>query len=111
MIQEAMRRKGYNQQRLAKEAGTTSPWINMIVRRGKAPGAKMLLKIADVLGMDKRKLVRQAHRERAYVQWEPYLGPPERDDPEREKQGFLPVMGTARAGAAAMSVSGKGGGQ
>lgn len=109
MIQEAMRRKGYNQQRLAREAGTTSPWINMIVRRGKAPGAKILLKIADVLGMDKRKLVRRAHRERAYDQWKPYLGPPERDDPAREKQGFLPVIGTARAGAAALSVSGKGG--
>ena len=109
MIREAMRRKGYNQQRLAREARTTSPWINMIVRRGKAPGAKMLLKIADVLGMDRRKLVRQAHRERAYVQWEPYLGPPDRDDPEREKRGSIPVIGTARAGGAALSVSGKAG--
>lgn len=105
MIEAAMRRKGYNQQRLARETGATPPWINMIVRRGKAPGPKILLKIADALGMNKRKLVRQAHRERAYDQWKPYLGKPSPEDQAREREGRLPVLGTARAGAAAISVS------
>ena len=73
MLEDAMRQKGFTQQRLAEEAGFTAPWINMILRRAKAPGPEALLRLADVLGLDRGRLVRQAHYERAYEPWKPYL--------------------------------------
>jgi transcriptional regulator with XRE-family HTH domain len=109
MLEEAMQRKGLSQQRLAKETGFTAPWINMILRRAKAPGPEALLKLADVLGLDRRTLVRQANYERAYDPWKPYLEPAEQpeeraEDGERSEENHTPsrlaVIGTASAGAA-----------
>ncbi len=99
MIEDAMRRKGYTQQRLASEAGFTAPWINMILRRAKAPGPEALLTLADVLGLDRGTLVRQAHHERAFEAWKPYLessGAPGETYPSPRN---LAVIGTASAGA------------
>jgi len=95
MIAEAMARKGFSQQRLAKEAGLTAPWINMILRRGRSPGGAALLRIADALDIDRRELVRQAHYERAYAEWRPLLEPVG-EEPERGLR--IPVIGTASAG-------------
>jgi transcriptional regulator with XRE-family HTH domain len=101
MLEEGMRRKNMSQQRLARETGITAPWINMILRRGRAPGPSALLRIAEVLGIDKRRLVRQAHYERAYDEWKRFL---ERDEegPETPSAGagMVPVVGrmtTAKA--------------
>jgi transcriptional regulator with XRE-family HTH domain len=111
MLEDAMRRKGLTQQRLAKEAGFTAPWINMILRRAKAPGPEALLKLADVLGLDRGKLVRQAHYERAYEPWKPYLEPTEA--PEAAGRAPAPpqltVIGTASAGAPGGDVAVAGG--
>jgi len=98
MVEEAMQRKGLTQQRLAEIAGVTAPWINMIVRRGRAPGPDALLKLADALDLDRRTLVRQANYERAYEPWKPYLEPAdERAEPPRAIPR-LAVIGTASAG-------------
>ena len=99
MLEAAMRRKGLSQQRLAGETGFTAPWINMIIRRGKAPGPEALLRLADALGLDRRKLVRQAHYERAYEEWKPYLSPSEAGRDEDPGTPRLNVIGTASAGA------------
>ena len=100
MVEDVMLRKGITQQRLAHETGITAPWINMILRRGKAPGPSALLRIAEVLGLDKRKLVRQAHHERAYMEWRPYLDAADSSGSESaaSKPHLLPVIGTASAG-------------
>ncbi len=108
MLEEAMRRKGLSQQRLAQETGFTAPWINMILRRAKAPGPEALLRLADALDLDRRKLVRQANYERAYDPWKPYLEPylepteEHEEHVERDEEGHAPlrlaVIGTASAG-------------
>jgi transcriptional regulator with XRE-family HTH domain len=105
MIEAAMARKGLTQQRLAEETGLTAPWVNMILRQGKMPGCEALLRIADALGVDRTRLVRRAHLERAYDEWRPYLegtgedgedgGP---DGLERGRRFSIPVIGTAAAG-------------
>jgi transcriptional regulator with XRE-family HTH domain len=105
MLEDAMRQKGFSQQRLARETGFTAPWINMILRRAKAPGPEALLKLADALELDRRTLVRRANYERAYDTWKPYLEPAEDHDEHDEcDQGGgapsrLAVIGTASAGA------------
>lgn len=99
MVEDAMRRKGFTQQRLASETGFTAPWINMILRRAKAPGPEALLRLADVLGLDRRKLVRQAHYERAYETWKPYLESSDAPDGGDDRARHLAVIGTASAGA------------
>jgi transcriptional regulator with XRE-family HTH domain len=94
MLTEGMRRRNVTQQRLAKETGITAPWINMILRRGRAPGPAALLRIADALGIDRRKLVRRAHFERAYDEWRPYL---EHGDagPSAPLTGMVPLIGSS----------------
>ena len=99
MLEEAMRRKGLTQQRLARMTGFTAPCINMILRRAKAPGPEALLKLADALDLDRRKLVRQANYERAYDPWKPYLEPADETDRQSETSSRLAVIGTASAGA------------
>ena len=96
VLEEAMRRKNMTQQRLAKETGITAPWINMIIRRGKAPGPSALLRIAEVLGIDKRRLVRQAHFERAYDEWKPYLEHGEEGPAQRQAIQLMPDSVAAR---------------
>ena len=91
MLEEAMRRKNISQQRLAKETGITAPWINMILRRGRAAGPRALLRIAEALEIDKRKLVRQAHFERAYDEWKAYLEPEE--GPAPRLTTVVPLIG------------------
>ena len=93
MLKEAMHRKNMSQQRLAKETGITAPWINMILRQNKAPGAQALLKMAGALGIDKRKLVRQAHFERAYDAWKPYLE--HEEGTPAELTGMVPLVGSS----------------
>jgi transcriptional regulator with XRE-family HTH domain len=106
MLEEAMQRKGLSQQKLAQMTGFTAPWINMILRKDKAPGPEMLLKLADALALDRRTLVRQANYERAYDAWKPYLESAEEREEhvERDEGGrtvsHLAVIGTASAGAA-----------
>lgn len=92
MIADAMARKGYSQQRLAKETGLTPAWINMILRRGRLPGPVALIRLADALELDRRTLIRQAHYERAYPAWRPYLEPGGTDDSPKMQ---IPVIGTA----------------
>lgn len=73
MILDAMQRRGVTQQRLAKEARVTAPWINMILRKKRTPGAKALLRIADTLSIDRAEIVRRAHNERVFDEWRSYL--------------------------------------
>ena len=98
MLEEAMRRKNISQQRLASETGITAPWINMILRRGRAPGPTALLRIAEALEIDKTKLVRQAHFERAYEEWKPYLEHGD-EEPAGPLAGMIPLVGRSNAGA------------
>lgn len=80
MILDAMQRKGYSQQRLAKEACVTAPWINMILRKKRTPGAKALLRIADTLSIKRSKIVRRAHDERVFDEWRSYISADESDE-------------------------------
>jgi transcriptional regulator with XRE-family HTH domain len=100
LIEEAMARRGYSQQRLAREAGVTAAWVNMILRRRRAPGAEALLRIADCLGIDRGRIVRAAHYERADDAWKPYLDEETVANRSRAEAGSLPVIGTVCAGPA-----------
>jgi len=104
LVADAMARKGLTQQRLAEQTGLTAPWVNMIVRRGKHPGPEALIKIADALDLDRRMLIRQAHIERAYNEWRPYLD----ENPEEKLAGpgfvALAVIGITSAGADGVEV-------
>ncbi len=97
MLAEAMRRKNMSQQRLAKETGITAPWINTILRQNKAVGPEALLRMAEVLDIDKRELVRQAHYERAYDEWKPYLGH-ENGERAAPLTGMVPLIGRSSSG-------------
>ena len=110
MIEEAMQRKGFTQQRLARETGMTAPWVNMILRRGKAPGPEALLRLADALGLDRRTVVQQAHFERAYAEWQPYLEPFDPSEGVPRWPHGLAVIGTATAGVSGGDVEVAGGG-
>lgn len=96
-VKEALARKGLTQGMLAKLVGLTPPWINMIVNRGKLPGPKMTVKLADALGLDEGTFARQVLWEKTPEPIRAYLEPP------KDSTGpvlSLPVIGTAAAGAA-----------
>lgn len=97
MVADAMARKGMTQQRLAAAIGKTPPWVNMILRRGRQPGAEALLRIADALELDRAKLVRQALVERTSDEWRPYISPGDEQMPGPGCASF-DVIGTATTG-------------
>ena len=64
MIKQA--RKGVlSQKQLGAEVGVWDTYIGQIEKGGKIPSDEICLKLADVLGLDKRKLLLTAYRERA----------------------------------------------
>ena len=64
MIKQA--RKGVlSQKQLGAEVGVWDTYIGQIEKGGKIPSDEICLKLADVLGLDKRKLLLMAYRERA----------------------------------------------
>ncbi len=98
IVEEAMARKGMTQQRLAEEIGKTPAWVNMILRQGKQPGWQAVLRMAEVLEINCTRLVQQAHYERAYEAWKPYLAPEPDEDMDGPGTIALTVIGTASAG-------------